>query len=49
MQMSVSTLDGLTVSKRTLRSIDFQLVDISFKRVPLQGHHFSFSVVFAKN
>ena len=45
-QSSGSTLDGLDVSKRTLRFLDFKLVDSSFKTVPLQGNHFSFSIVF---
>ena len=47
-QSSGSTLDGLDVSKRTLRFIDFKLVDSSFRTVPLQGNHFSFSIVFAQ-
>jgi hypothetical protein len=45
-QSSGSTLDGLDVSKRTLRSLDFKLVDSSFRLVDLQGNHFSFSIVF---
>ena len=45
-QSSGSTLDGLDVSKRTLRFLDFKLVDSSFKTIPLQGNHFSFSIVF---
>ena len=45
---SGSTLDGLDVSKRTLRFIDFKLVDTSFRTVPLQGNHFSFSIVFTQ-
>ena len=47
-QSSGSTLDGLDVSKRTLRVIDFKLVDSSFRAIPLQGKHFSFSIVFAQ-
>jgi len=47
-QSSGSTLDGLDVSKRTLRFLDFKLVDTSFKTVPLQGNHFSFSIVFVQ-
>ena len=47
-QSSGSTLDGLDVSKRTLRFLDFKLVDSSFKTVPLQGNHFSFSIVFVQ-
>ena len=47
-QMSGSTLDGLNVSKRSLRFIDFQLVDSSFRTIPLRGNHFSFSIVFVK-
>ena len=47
-QSSVSTLDGLAVSKRTLRVIDFKLVDSSFRTIPLQGNHFSFSIVFTQ-
>ena len=47
-QSSGSTLDGLDVSKRTLRFIDFKLVDSSFRTVPPQGNHFSFSIVFAQ-
>ena len=45
-QSSGSTLDGLDVSKRTLRFIDFKLVDSHFRRIPLQNNHFSFSLVF---
>ena len=45
-QSSGSTLDGLDVSKRTLRYLDFKLVDTSFRPIPLQGNHFSFSIVF---
>ena len=45
-QSSGSTLDGLDVSKRTLRVLDFKLVDSSFRTIPLQGNHFSFSIVF---
>ncbi len=45
-QSSGSTLDGLDVSKRTLRLLDFKLVDSSFSTVPLRGNHFSFSIVF---
>ena len=45
---SGSELDGLDVSKRTLRFIDFKLVDTSFRTVPLQGNHFSFSIVFTQ-
>ena len=47
-QMSGPTLDGLTVSKRSFRKIDFTLVDIYFRAVPLQGNRFSFSMFFAK-
>ena len=47
-QSSGSTLDGLDVSKRTLRFIDFKLVDSSFRTIPLQGNHFSFSIVFTQ-
>jgi hypothetical protein len=47
-QMSGSTLDGLNVSRRTLRFIDFKLVDSYFREVSLQGNHFSFSIVFVK-
>ena len=43
---SGSTLDGLDVSKRTLRFLDFKLVDSSFRTIPLRGNHFSFSIVF---
>jgi hypothetical protein len=46
LQSSGSTLDGLDVSKRTLRFIDFKLVDSSFRTIPLQDNHFSFSIVF---
>jgi hypothetical protein len=45
-QSSGSTLDGLDVSKRSLRYLDFKLVDSSFRTVDLQGNHFSFSIVF---
>jgi hypothetical protein len=47
-QSSGSTLDGLDVSKRTLRYMDFKLVDSHFRPVDLQGNHFSFSIVFAQ-
>ena len=47
-QSSGSTLDGLDVSKRTLRFIDFKLVDSSFRTIPLQGNHFSFSIIFTQ-
>lgn len=47
-QSSGSTLDGLDVSKRTLRVIDFKLVDSNFRTIPLQGNHFSFSIVFVQ-
>ena len=47
-QSSGSTLDGLDVSKRTLRFIDFKLFDSSFRTIPLQGNHFSFSIVFTQ-
>ncbi len=33
-QISGSTLDGLDVSKRTLRFFDFKFVDSSFRTVP---------------
>ena len=46
LQSSGSTLDGLDVSKRTLRFLDFKLVDSSFRPILLQGNHFSFSIVF---
>ncbi len=45
---SGSTLDGLDVSKRTLRFLDFKLVDSSFRTIPLRGNHFSFSIAFAQ-
>jgi hypothetical protein len=45
-QSTGSTIDGLDVSKRTLRYLDFRLVDSSFRTVSLQGNHFSFSIVF---
>ena len=47
-QSSGSTLDGLDVSKRTLRFLDFKLVDSSFRPIPLQGNHFIFSIVFSQ-
>ena len=47
-QSSGSALDGLDVSKRTIRFIDFKLVDSSFRTIPLQGNHFSFSIVFSQ-
>ena len=47
-QSSRSTLDGLDVSKRTLRFLDFKLVDSSFRPIDLQGNHFSFSIVFVQ-
>ncbi len=43
-QSSGSTLDGLDVSKRTLRFLDFKLDDSNFRPIPLQGNHFSFSM-----
>ena len=46
LQSSGSTLDGIDVSKRTLRYIDFKLVDSHFTRIPAQNNHFSFSLVF---
>ncbi len=48
MQSSGSTLDGLDVSKRTLRVIDFKLVDSSYRTVLLQDNHFSFSIIFTQ-
>ena len=45
-QSSGSTLDGLDVSKRTLRFTDSKLVDSSRRTIPLQGNHFSFSLIF---
>ena len=47
-QSSGSTLDGLDVSKRTLRYLDFKLVDSSFRPIDLQENHFSFSIVFVQ-
>ena len=47
-QSSGSTLDGLDVSKRSLRFLDFKLVDSSFRPVDLQNNHFSFSIVFVQ-
>ncbi len=47
-QSSGSTLDGLDVCKRTLRFIHFKLVDSSFRTIPLQGNHFSFSIGFVQ-
>jgi hypothetical protein len=47
-QSSGSTLDGLDVSKRSLRFLDFKLVDSSFRTIDLQGNHFSFSIVFVQ-
>ena len=47
-QSSGSTLDGLDVSKRTLRYMDFKLNDSHFRPIDLQGNHFSFSIVFAQ-
>ena len=47
-QSSGSTLDGLDVSKRTLRYMDFKIVDSHFRPIDLQGNHFSFSIVFAQ-
>jgi hypothetical protein len=47
-QSSGSALDGLDVSKRPLRVIDFKIVDSSFRTVLLQGNHFSFSILFAQ-
>ena len=41
-QMPGSTLDCLNVSRRTLRFIDFKLVDSYFREVSLQGNHFRF-------
>ena len=47
-QSSGSTLDGLDVSKRTLRYLDFKLVDTSFRPIDLQENHFSFSILFVQ-
>ncbi len=47
-QSSGSTLHGLDVSKRTLRFLDFKLVDSSFRAIPLRGNHFIFSIVFSQ-
>ena len=47
-QSSGSTLDGLDVSKRTLRCLDFKLADTSFRPIDLQENHFSFSIVFVQ-
>lgn len=45
---SGSVIDGMDVSKRTLRILDFKLVDTNFKKIPLRGNHFSFSIIFKK-
>ena len=45
---SGSVIDGMDVSKRTLRILDFKLVDTNFKTIPLRGNHFSFSIIFKK-
>jgi hypothetical protein len=47
-QSTGSTIDGLDVSKRYLRFLDFRLVDSSFRTVSLQGNYFSFSIVFSQ-
>ena len=48
-QMPGATLDGLNVSKRSLRYTVFKLVDTSFRGVPLQGNRFSFSIFLRRN
>ncbi len=45
-QSSGSTLDGLDVSKRPVRFIDFRLVESSFRTIPLQSNRFSLSIIF---
>jgi hypothetical protein len=44
-----NSFDYLTLSKRSLRHIDFKLVDSSFRTIDLRGNHFMFSVVFHQN
>ena len=44
--VAASGVDVLNVSKRTLKTIDFKLVDSSFRTVPLKDNHFSFSIIF---
>jgi len=39
-------MDYLDVSRRTLRYIDFKLVDSYFNVVDLRNNHFSFSILF---
>lgn len=41
--------DYLNVSRRTLRNIDFQLVDVRNNILDLQNTHWSFSVVFLQS
>ena len=41
-------LDSLNVSKRSLRIIDFKLVDSHGKLVDIRENHFSFSIVFER-
>ncbi len=44
--VAASGVDVLNVSKRTLKTIDFKLVDSSFRTIPLKDNHFSFSIIF---
>ena len=41
-----SGFDYLDVSKRSLRYIDFKLVDSYFNTIELRGNHLSFSIIF---
>ena len=41
--------DYNNVSRRTLRNIDFRLVDSHFNTVDLRGNHWSFSLVFVES
>ena len=45
---SGSGFDYLSVSRRTLRYIDFRLVGTYFNTIDLRGNHFSFSIIFCR-
>jgi hypothetical protein len=45
---SGSGFDTLDVTPRTLRYIDFKLVNAYFDTVDLRGNHWSFSIIFAQ-
>jgi hypothetical protein len=45
---SGSGFDYLDVTPRTLRYLDFKLVNAYFDTVDLRGNHWSFSIIFAQ-